>query len=292
MCHKFKKDCLGAAIAKECTADRVLLSTHMKEHWEKVGYQPETDSLNEVDGGIELDIQVGRKQLETNVIPDSTYSNKYHSVILKGFRADTSLETVEEVLFQQGLPKDYKRVDIIQSDKNGSITLENLESVDCLSLISNMNRKRFLNRQIYVTSVVSASPVKSADQADSDLNLSSSSGGDSPPDLGNPLVMRTLPSPNIFGPQPDPVAGFVFESHSPTVQQSINHIEGKTSSTKTSDPSSPSKTEKRKSESSPDTGELSRKEKKVLKGEEKKQDKLRKKLEYKQKNTLQINHSY
>ena len=104
--------------------------------------------------------------------------------------------------------------------------------------------------------------------------------------------MRTLPSPNILVPQPDPVAGFVFESHSPTVQQSINHIEGKTSSTKTSDPSSPSKTEKRKSESSPDTGELSRKEKKVLKGEEKKQDKLRKKLEYKQKNTLQINHSY
>ena len=64
----------------------------MKEHWQKIGYQPETDSLNEVDEAVELDIQVGRQIPETNVIPESTLTSKYHSVILKGFRADTSTE--------------------------------------------------------------------------------------------------------------------------------------------------------------------------------------------------------
>ena len=52
--------------------------------------------------------------------------------------------------------------------------------------------------------------------------------------------------------------------------------------------------DKRKPEASPETAELSRKEKKMLKGEERKQDKMKKKLEYKQKNSVnvQINHSY
>ena len=143
-----------AAVAKDCTADRVMLSTHMKDHWQKIGYKPETDSLNEVDEAVELDIQVGRKNVETNVIPESTLSSKYHSVIVKGFRADTSWDSIGQILSQHGLPSDYNEESVIQNEKTGSISLENLNPVDCLTLISNMNRKRFLNRQIYVTSVV------------------------------------------------------------------------------------------------------------------------------------------
>ena len=33
-CHQLKKDCPGLAVARNCTADRVLLSEHMREHWE------------------------------------------------------------------------------------------------------------------------------------------------------------------------------------------------------------------------------------------------------------------
>ena len=131
-----------------------MLSTHMKDHWQKIGYKPETDSLNEVDEAVELDIQVGRKNVETNVIPESTLSSKYHSVIVKGFRADTSWDSIGQIVSQHGLPRDYNKESVIQNEKTGSISLENLNPVDCLTLISNMNRKRFLNRQIYVTSVV------------------------------------------------------------------------------------------------------------------------------------------
>ena len=61
-CHQYKQNCPGAAVAKDCTADRILLSAHMRAHWQKVGYQPETDALNEVDEELELDVQVGRKK--------------------------------------------------------------------------------------------------------------------------------------------------------------------------------------------------------------------------------------
>ena len=80
---------------------------------------------------------------------------------------------------------------------------------------------------------------------------------------------------------------------SPSVQETISQIEKQTSSTSGSDLASMSRHDKRKPEASPET-ELSRKEKKMLKGEERKQDKMKKKLEYKQKNSVnvQINHSY
>ena len=57
-CHKTESVCPGRAIARDCTSTRVLLSDHMEEHWERIGYKPDTDDLNEVD---ELDIQVGMK---------------------------------------------------------------------------------------------------------------------------------------------------------------------------------------------------------------------------------------
>ena len=31
-CHQYKKDCPGAAVARECTADGVMLSTHTEDH--------------------------------------------------------------------------------------------------------------------------------------------------------------------------------------------------------------------------------------------------------------------
>jgi hypothetical protein len=68
-CHTFKRDCPGAAVARNCTDDRVLLSVHKQEHWERIGYKPETDSLNGVVEDQELGIQVGR--LKKELIPVS-----------------------------------------------------------------------------------------------------------------------------------------------------------------------------------------------------------------------------
>ena len=75
-CHQYKRDCPGSAVARDCTEDRVLLSTHMQAHWEKVGYKPDTDSLNVVDDVIEVEVQVGRKVIEPVIIPESMLTGK------------------------------------------------------------------------------------------------------------------------------------------------------------------------------------------------------------------------
>ena len=102
-----------------------------------------------------------------------------------------------------------------------------------------------------------------------------------PPLLGNTL----LPKPIIQG-EVSPV--------NPGVQQKIDEIEKQSSASSELPAENNSRVDKRKSESSPETAELSRKEKKVMREEGKKQDKMKKKLEYKEKNTLQVqvNHSY
>ena len=59
-CHHFKRSCPGQAIAKDCTAERALLSSHMENHWRKMGFNPETKSDSEVDDVPDLNIQVGQ----------------------------------------------------------------------------------------------------------------------------------------------------------------------------------------------------------------------------------------
>ena len=57
--------------------------------------------MNDVDEISELEVQVGRDK-SSLVIPVSTLTNKYKSVIMKGFTKDTSLDSILEILVQQG----------------------------------------------------------------------------------------------------------------------------------------------------------------------------------------------
>ena len=79
---------------------------------------------------------------------------------MKGFTTDTSLDSILDILVQQGLPSDYDKENILQNSQNGNLTVDNLRPEDYLNLIDKMNRRRFLNRQINVTSVVAETPVK------------------------------------------------------------------------------------------------------------------------------------
>ena len=159
-CHQLKKDCPGLAVARNCAAERVLLSVHMGEHWDKIDYKPENTALNEVDEDTDPDIQVGIKEKETVVVvPDSTLTSKYSSVIIRWFRSETSVDSILEVLSLQGVAG-ITEEDVTMNAKSGSVTVENLKPEDCLILVGKMNKKRFLSRNIFVTSVVSASPSK------------------------------------------------------------------------------------------------------------------------------------
>ena len=233
-------------------------------------------------------VQVGRRD-QPLVVPDSTLTSKYRSVIVRGFRTDTSIESVLEIMSQEGLPTDHSADNVVKNEQTGSLTIENLQPEACLLLIENMNRKRFLNRQVYVTSVVAGSPAKSAVQDQQQVNSGvaapllppqfPSPEDQVPPNLGNLLVLRPPQSSNSL------LSNTSSGSSKSPVQEKISQLEKQSSAL---DASGDSRTEKRKSEESPETSEISRKEKKLMREMEKK----RKKLEFKQKNKVELQHSF
>ena len=284
-CHQYKKDCPGAAVARDCTASRILLSAHMAEHWARIGYKPETDALNEVDQTAEPEVQVGGRDKNKLIITESSLTSKYKAVIIKGFRTDTPLEDILEILLGQGLPTGYSKEGITRNDKTGHLSVENLNPVDCLALSANMNSKRFLSRQIHVTSVVADSPTKSPPANKLSPSSSGSSTGPAqavqiqsslkplPPNLGTLLIPKPSPTAN------NSPAGIDDSSvaKSPSVQEKINLLESKDMTPLNF---------KRKSEGSPET-DLSRKEKRIQRETEKKQRKIQKKEESRQNRSLE-----
>ena len=148
--------------------------------------------------------------------------------------------------------------------------------------MENMHRKRFLKRNIYVTSVVSNSPSKPAtnecEQKNGSVETSADINLETFKFSGNPGT--SLPSnPDLFlSPNPD-FTEFIFPPGSPNVQKHVSNIEKKTTESGAGLPDMVVLEKKRKSSGSPESQELSKKEKKLLKSEEKKLQKSMKKQE-------------
>ena len=48
-CHQPSSSCPGKGLAKDCSAEKVLLSDFMVAYWQSIGFFPETEEMNEVD---------------------------------------------------------------------------------------------------------------------------------------------------------------------------------------------------------------------------------------------------
>ena len=199
---------------------------------------------------------------------------------------------------QHGLPAGLKDEEFVRNERTGSLTVSSLTPEQCLSILEQVHRKRFLNRQIFVTSVVEDSPVKAPPAEASNATKPEAEADPEEPALVDPVtgipdpkytvnsntgarnkdipVQNSLNQLTLFPtaepsnalPNSDKLEGFVFGLVSPGIQNKISQIEG---------------LNKRKSESSPEASDLSRKEKKILREEERRQKKIEKKTEQKEK---------
>ena len=165
-CHQSEKQCPGKGIARDCQEDRVLLSHHMEKHWKDIGFTPDSnaDAEDEVD---DLKIQIGKGNIEKQIQQGPDLTHRYSSIIVSGFSAEHNLDDIHPLLLGQGLPESISSGDLQQNDRSGKITIEGLSPSDCLSIMEKMHGKKFLGKKVYVTSVVSASPVKSTPVANS-----------------------------------------------------------------------------------------------------------------------------
>ena len=287
----------------------VLLTTYMEDLWDKIGHKPDTANMNEVDD-MEPEVQVGGNSKNQVIIQESSLTSKYTSVIIKGFKPETPLESVSQVLNQEGFLTDFRSENILKNDKTGNLTLVQLKPEECLMLMDKLHKKVFLGRQLFVTSVVAESPSKAAPAVSVTTTPSSpnqSTADHSPSSLSGPPCSSSKQdqeagkvadkgavgpalSPLSLSPNPELI---IRSSSVPGSSRNSSSIESESMADFVWGPISPNVQEKiellqqqqsagskftnmtqlenkRKSESSPEAKTLSKKGKKHKKSEEKK----------------------
>ena len=166
-CHQKSPACPGKGLAKDCTAEKILLSEYMLTYWTAIKFKPETTEMNEVDidenekaeNVIETKDQVkGIKK----VSPDNTMMGRYGGVVIKGFKKETLIDEIVEVLKEAGLPFDYGKEDIQTVEKAGNLTLyvNDLKPEACVELVNNLHREDKLGNRISVFTLVEDTPTK------------------------------------------------------------------------------------------------------------------------------------
>ena len=298
-CHQLKSSCPGLAVARNCSAERVLLSSHMESHWEKIGFKPEMEADSEVDDLPDLDIQIGHTLKEKPPVQESSLKNKYKSVIIKGFVPEVPFSDALKVISENGLSPEYSKESVTRNAKTGVFTISNLVPDQCLNIMEKMHAKKFLGKKIFVTSVVESSPKKTNPDADQTTLLNSASST-----TGNQLIANISTSgiknnieflPKSMSPVLDPKAAAVLASSKTSKCQSSSLEEFefepafKVSKNDWSEDNENlddmiELPNKRKASLSPETKELSRKEKKAAKREQK----LKSKSEQKAKLVLDV----
>ena len=196
-CHSTEKDCSCKDIARECQQDRVLLSTHMEKHWQEVGFTPETSTVLGDDIELDIDVQIGQDSMKSVMQSGPDLTQRYTAIMVSGLSAEQNLSDIHTLLVSKGLPDTVKCTDILKNERSGKLTIENLGPADCMSLMENMHGKKFLGKKVFITPIVSASPVKA--KPASDVSSSSSSGLPAAP-----VSARPGPSPSSAPVPPAP----------------------------------------------------------------------------------------
>ena len=81
-------------------------------------------------------------------------------LIISGFLVSSGIEDIHQILLTQGLPDRTEVGGLLRNEKTGRISIENLSPEECLLLMEKMHGRSFLERKVFVTSVVGASPKK------------------------------------------------------------------------------------------------------------------------------------
>ena len=282
-CHQLKSVCPGLAIARDCTAERVLLSSHMEAHWKKIGFKPEIEADSEVNDLPDLDIQVGHSIQKKPIVQETNLQSKYKSVIIKGFAPELSVDDALKVISENGLPPNFNKESVTRNIKTGVFTICDLMPEQCLVFMEKMHAKKFLGRKIFVTSVVENSPKKTNPAADETTLYNSASpttGNTVIPELLNGTTNNSKILPKLSSPVLDPKAASVLAASKTSDCQSScleefefdPPLKGVSNNSPIENPNFNDMIEltgKRKASLSPEAKELSKKEKKAAKREQK-----------------------
>ena len=167
-CHQESSTCPGKGLAKDCSAEKILLSEHMLTYWKSINFKPETTEMNEVDvdenddSGETVETKDQVKKAQMKVSSDSSITSRYGGVVIKGFKTDTPIEGIVEILKEAGLPFDYDKDDLQTVEKAGNLTIyvHDLKPEACIELVNNLHGEEKLGHRVSVFTLVEDTPTK------------------------------------------------------------------------------------------------------------------------------------
>ena len=167
-CHGTPQHCLGKGIARNCQAaggQKVELTDYILNLWERIGYSPQDFEAGDLAQSDDEHGEVGPviyQQTGGNFTPPKTNidTTQYSGVKVKSFPVDADHEDIRTFLVASGLPKDKKDNALIKAD--GSVTIMNLTSEECLSLIKVIHHNIHYGHRMFCNGVIALTPEKAA----------------------------------------------------------------------------------------------------------------------------------
>ena len=175
-CHKVASECLGGGLARDCEAAggiRVLLSSHMKILWEKVGFIPSSFELNldeqSADNRI-IDVplfdatEFPKKQARAE--PSERDINLSDGLTVKNIPKHVEVKNIFEFLLQNGLPEDHSidQIRVNKGERNTWVVIEGLDANTVHTLYKNIHfpvsQKKFYEVSIYCNILRNTTPQK------------------------------------------------------------------------------------------------------------------------------------
>ena len=176
-CHKSSRDCPGQGIAKDCNSDRVMLSSHMKQLWDQIGFKPtcfELDELdtseNDKDEPIKDAPLLNSARFPSNLpkeAPSTRDIEKYDGITVKNIPSTLDDKQILTFLFNYGVPHDHGS-DLIginrQENRNTWVVIEGLSPEEVNTTYKSIHfpetKQKFFDAPLYCRPLRSMTPLK------------------------------------------------------------------------------------------------------------------------------------
>ena len=184
-CHKVETECSGKGMAKDWSADRVLLSTQMKDYWEEIGYKPPNTNINRDDPDEKVE-EIAAITFNDKIHPSAPAFNpepseaaKYTGIVVKGFDKKKTGQDVIKELIKFGLPEEYNENDIqIKEGYNSNtIYIHELKPDVCVAILKNGNGKDSFGKRLSVFTLVEETPTKLPEKSNPDTQTQANPSG-------------------------------------------------------------------------------------------------------------------
>ena len=180
-CHQSQHTCPGKGLARDCSAERVLLSDHMKNHWEEINFKPNTADMNEVDITTDDEIEkVSASQTKENKTsfkePDPDTLKKCTGVVIPG---DCDIGSLIRFLKECGLAEEFTQEDLLfkENRKTKTVYVHDLSPETSMKLIRNSQDREFQGKKLSVFTLVEDTPSKKVSPNSDSLSAVGSTEG-------------------------------------------------------------------------------------------------------------------